>query len=104
MDHFVSHHHITAPPKLCQLLPEGHSHIFGFNAPNFKTKQDRIVSFMATIGNSVYTEEFDNQGRTNMDQKWYLEASSTCPLIAYKFNINFTVYNVDAGIELFLSL
>ncbi len=52
---------------------------------------------METTGNSVYTEEFDNQGRTLMIEKWYLEASSTCPLIVYKFNINFTVYNGDAA-------
>ncbi len=52
---------------------------------------------MATITESIYTEEFDNQDKPRMKDKWYLEASSTCPLIAYKFNINFTVYNVDAA-------
>ncbi len=97
VDHFVHHHDCTVPPKLVQLLPEGHSHIFGLNAPNLRTKKDMIDAFMATIGNFVYTDEFDNQNRTRMKDKWYLEASSTCPLIAYKFNINFTVYNVDAA-------
>ncbi len=97
VDHFIHHHDNTVSPKLVQLLPKGHSYIFGLNAPNLKTKQDRIDAFMETIRNSVYTDEFDNQDRTRMDQKWYLEATSTCPLIAYKFNINFTVYNVDAG-------
>ncbi len=97
MDHFVRHPDANVPPKLVLLMDEGHSHRFGLNAPNFKTKQDRIVSFMATIGNSVYTEEFDNQDRTRMDQRWYLEAISTCPLILYRFNIYFTVYNVDAA-------
>ncbi len=81
--------------KLAQLLPEGHSHLFGLNAPNLETKQDMIDAFMETISNSVYTDEFDNQDRTKMDQKWYLEDSSTFPLNTYKFNINFTVYNVD---------
>ncbi len=90
VDHFACHNDATAPPKLVQLLPEGHSHIFGLNAPSLKTKQDRIDAFMATIGNSVYTEEFDNHNRDSMDDRWYLEASSTYPLIAYKFNINFT--------------
>ncbi len=93
-DHFACHNDATVPPKLVQLLPEGHSHIFGLNAPSLKTKQDRIDAFMATIRNSVYTEEFDNQDRTLMKDKWYLEASSTCTLIAYKFNINFSLYTM----------
>ncbi len=97
MDHFIHHHDHTVPPNLVQLLPKGHTHIFGLNAPNLRTKHDSIDAFMMTIGNSVYTEEFDNQDKTNMEDDWYLEASSTCPLIVYKFNINFTVYNVDAG-------
>ncbi len=97
VDHFVRHSDATVPPKLVQLLPEGHSHLFGLNSPNLNTKQKRIDAFMETIGNTVYTEEFDNQDRTMMEDRWYLEASSTCPLIAYKFNINFTVYNVDAA-------
>ena len=33
-----------------------------------------------------------------MDEVFYLAASSTCPFVAYKFNINFTVYNVDAAV------
>ncbi len=53
---------------------------------------------METIRNSVWKEEFDSQDSTRMDQKFYLEATSTCPFIAYKFNTNFTVYNVDAAI------
>ncbi len=97
VDHCVCHPDATVPPKLVQLLPEGHLHLFGLNAPNFKTKQERIDAFMATIGNSVYTEEFENQDRTNMNDRWYFEASSTFPLIAYKFNINFNVYNMDAA-------
>ncbi len=60
VDSFVHHHDATVPPKVVQLLPEGHSHLFGLNAPNLKTRQDRIDAFMATIGNSVYTKEFDN--------------------------------------------
>ncbi len=75
LDYFVCRHDITVPPKLVQHLPEGHAHIFGLNAPNLRTKQDRIDVFMVTIGNSVYTEEFDNQDRTNMKQKWYLKAT-----------------------------
>ncbi len=97
MDHFVCHHDNTVPPKLVQLLPKGHSHNFDLNTPNLKTKQDRIDAFMETIRNSIYTVEFNNQDRTRMDQKWYLEALSNCPLFAYKFNLNFTVYSVDAG-------
>ncbi len=52
---------------------------------------------METIGNSVCKEEFDNKDKTKMDEEFYLEASSTFPLIAYKFHINFTVYNVNAA-------
>ncbi len=92
VDHFVYHPDATVPLKFVQLLPEGHSHLFGLNASDLKTKQDRIDTFMATIRNSVFTEGFDNQDRTRMDNKWYLEASFTCPLIAYKFKINFTLY------------
>ncbi len=92
VNHFVRHPDATIPPKFVQFLPEGHSHLFGLNAPSLKTKQDRIDAFMEIIKISVYTEEFENQDRTLMDEKWYSEATSTCPLIAYKFNINFTVY------------
>ncbi len=97
VDHFVHFPDATVPPKLVQILPEGQSHIFGLNAPNLKTKQDRIDAFMKTIAESVYTEEFDNQDKTLMDEKWYLEATSTCPLIAYKLNINFTIYNANSA-------
>ncbi len=83
--------------KLVQLLYDSHSHLLGLHEPNLKTKQNRIDAFMETIGKTVYPEEFGNQDRTRIDQKFYLEASSPCPLIAYKFNINFTVYNVDAA-------
>ncbi len=78
-------------------LPGGHLHLFSLNAPNLNTKQERIDAFVATIAESVFTEEFDNQDKTRIKDRWYLEASSTCPLLAYKFSINFTVYNVDAG-------
>ncbi len=97
VDHFVRHSDVTVPPKLVQLLPEGHLHLFGLNAPNLKTKHDRIDAFMKTIAESVFTEEFDNQDKTMMDKKWYLEATSTCPLIAYKFNINFPIYNANSA-------
>ncbi len=76
VEHFVCHHNATVPMKLVQLLPEGHFHIFVLNAPKLKTKQDRIDTFIETIGNSVYTDEFDNQDMTRMDQKWYFEAST----------------------------
>ncbi len=99
VNHFVHHHDDTVPLILVQLLPEGCSHLFGLNVRNLNTKQDRIDAFMATIGNSIYTEEFDNQDRTRMKDRWYLEALSTCPLIAYIFNDNFTIYNVDAAMK-----
>ncbi len=53
VDHFVRHYDATVPPKLVQLLPEGHSCVFGLNALNLKTKQDGVDAFMATIGNSI---------------------------------------------------
>ncbi len=68
VDHFVCHPDATVPPKLVQILPQGHSHIFDLNAPNLKTKQDRIDAFMKTIAESVYTEEFDNQDKTLIDE------------------------------------
>ncbi len=34
VDHFVHHHNNTVVPQLVQLNPEGHSHLFGLNAPN----------------------------------------------------------------------
>ncbi len=38
-------------------------------------EQDKINAFMATIGNSVYTEEFDDQDMEKIDKKFYLGAS-----------------------------
>ncbi len=67
VDHFVRHPDATVPPKFVQLLSEVHSRLFGLNAPNLNTKQDRIDAFVETIAESVYTEEFDNQDRTRMD-------------------------------------
>ncbi len=54
VDYFVCHHDATVPPKFGQILPQGHSHIFGLNAINLKIKQDRIDAFMETIRNSVH--------------------------------------------------
>ncbi len=39
VDHFVQHPDATVPPKFVQILPQGHLHIFGLNAPNLKTKK-----------------------------------------------------------------
>ncbi len=54
-DLFVCHHDNTVPPKLVQLLPEEYSHLFGLNAPNLKTNQNRIDTFIETIGKTVWT-------------------------------------------------
>ncbi len=50
---------------------------------------------METIGNSVYTEEFEHQDRGGIDEESFWKASSTFPLVAYKWEINITLYNVD---------
>ena len=57
---FVQDPDKSVKPKLVQILPEGPSHLFGLNSPNLVTEQDKIDAFMAMIGNSIYTEEFDN--------------------------------------------
>ncbi len=71
--------------------------IFGLNHPNFVTNQDKIDAFMDTIWNSVYTEEFEDQDKENFDKKFYLEASSTFPLVVNKWKINMTLYNVHSA-------
>ncbi len=86
--HFIWHHNDSVDPILVQLLPEGHSYIIGLQCPNLVTDQDKIDTIMETIGNSVYSKEFDNQNEEEINKKFYLEASSTFPLIAYKWNIN----------------
>ncbi len=93
--HLVWHHNDSIDPILVQLLPEGHSHIFRLYSPNIVTEQDKIGAFMETIGNSVYTKEFNNQDKEKIDEKFYLEASPTFPLTAYKWKINITLYSVD---------
>ena len=95
VNNFVWHPDNSVWPKLIQILPDGHSHIFGLHSPNLVTKQDKIDAFTAMIGNSVYTEEFDNQDREKLDEDFYLEASLTMPLVCYKWKINVTLYNDD---------
>ncbi len=71
-NNFVQHHDNSIRPKLNQILPDGHSHIFGLHGQNLVTKQNKIDAFMATIGNSIYTEEFDRQDREKLDKDFYL--------------------------------
>ncbi len=84
VNNFVRHPDNSARPKLIQILPDGHSHIFGLHSPNLVTKQDKIDAFMETIGNSVYTKEFDKSDVEKFEEDFYLEASSTLPLVCYK--------------------
>ncbi len=95
VNNFVWHPDNSIRPKLIQLLPDSHSHIFGSHSPNLVTKQDKINAFMATIGDSIYTKAFDNQDGEELEKDFYLEASSTWPLVCYKWKINITLYNVD---------
>ncbi len=95
-NHFVRHHDDSTPPNIIQLIPEGHMHLFGLHEPNLRSEQDRVDVFMKAIGDSIYTEEFDHQPPGNIDKKFYMEASLTFPLLAYKYKINITLYNLDA--------
>ncbi len=97
LTHFVQHHNDSVPPKLVQLFPDVHSHIFGLYSCNLVTDQDKINALMETIGNSLYTEEFEHQDGEKIDKKFLLEASSTFPLVAYKWKFNITLYNVDSA-------
>ncbi len=54
VNHFVCHYDDTVSPKLVQLLPEGHSHIFGLNCSNLKTKHNRNDKFMEMIRICLY--------------------------------------------------
>ncbi len=51
VDHFVCHPDATVSPKLVQILPEGHSHIFGLNAPNLKTKRIGLMHLKRQLQN-----------------------------------------------------
>ncbi len=57
---------------------------------------------MEMIGTSVYIKEFGNQEKEEINEKFYLEASSTFPLGAYKWKINITLYNIDAAMTIYL--
>lgn len=87
----------SVKPKCIQILPKGPSHLFGLISPNLKTEQDKIVAFMATIGNSVYAKEFNIFIGENIPEKFYLEASATLPLVCYKWKINVTLYNITSA-------
>ncbi len=94
-NHFVCHHDNTTPPKTFHF---SHSHLFGLNAPKIKPNQGVIDVCIEIIGNSVWTNEFNNQINGILDKHFYLDTSSTCPLIASKLNVNITVYNVDSAL------
>ncbi len=87
----------SVKPKLILILPDSHSHIFGMHSPNLVTEQDKIDAFMATIGNSVYIKEYDDHIGEQLPDDSYLEASSTLPLVCYKWKINITLYIVDSA-------
>ena len=95
-NHFVRHHDDSTPPNIIQLIPEGHMHLFGLHEPNLRSKQEQIDAFMEAVGNSIYTKEFDHQPPGNIDNEFWMEASLTFPLIAKKYRINITLYNLDA--------
>ncbi len=79
--HFVQHQGNSVPPKLIQILPNGNSHLFGLHHPNLCTDQDKIEAFMKTIGNSVYTEEFECQDGEKIDKKifgGFINITSCC--------------------------
>ena len=82
-------------PKIIHILPDGPTHIYGMHGPNLVTDQDKIDAFMATIGNFLYTEEYDDYEGEQLPDDFHLEAYSTLPLICYKYNINITLYLVD---------
>ncbi len=71
----------SVKPKLIHFLPDGHLHIFGMHSPNLVTEQDKIDAFMATIGESLYTEEYDDCVGEKLPDDIYLEASSTLPFV-----------------------
>ncbi len=68
IDDFVWHPDNSVRPNLIQMLPDGYSHIFWLHSPNLVTEQDMIDAYMETIGNSVYTKEFDNQDKEKLDE------------------------------------
>ncbi len=56
---------------------------------------------MEKIGNSVYTKEVEDQDKEDFDDNFYLEALSSFPLVAYKYKINKTLYDVNSAITYF---
>ncbi len=52
---------------------------------------------MEMIGNSIYTEGFDNQDEEKLDKDFYLDATSTLSLVCYKWKIKVTLYKIDSA-------
>ena len=73
---------------------KGHSHLYNFC--NYPTEEDREKAFMDYVGSSIYREYFDDTNEDGIDIDFYLEANGTLPLIASKYKVNFTLYDLGS--------
>lgn len=55
----------------------------------------REDAFMGFVRKNIYTEKFDDTDEKGVGNKFYLAANGTFPLIACKFQVNITLYNLD---------
>ena len=51
---------------------------------------------MNYVGNSIYTEDFEDTNKDGIDIDFYLEANGTLPLIASKYKVNITLYDLGS--------
>ena len=91
--HYIICNENNTSPSIIQLQDNGHAHIICFQ--NYKTDEEMKKAFMDFVGNSIYTEDFDDTDEDGIGKEFYMEANRTFPLIASRFNINITLYNLD---------
>ena len=72
----------------------GHSHLYNFY--NYPTEEEREKAFMDYVGNSIFTDDFEDIKEEGIGIEFYMEANGTLPLIASKYNVNFTLYDIGS--------
>ena len=85
---------IALPLLIIKLINEGHMHLFGFNGSKNKTQDKRDNAFMEACGNNIFYEDFDDQDENNINISVWMEATITLPIIALKYKVSITMYNL----------
>ena len=90
--YFMCHKELTSP-NINVLWDSGHTALL--NSRNYETHEHRQRIFMGIVGNSILSDDFDDSKDEGIDQEFYLKAYETFPLIASKFKVNITLYDLD---------